>query len=301
MSGWLSSSPFSNFSMVECTSPACAVDLGGAAPHHDQAREALLLLEALDVGRHLVGQVALVLPLLDVLAAELLHVDGVEDRGPGLDRLQEGLERGEVLVAQHARLASPPRTCCRCRCPSRRRRCPRGRRWGRARRSAGCGCPSACRGARCPSGSGCRWAWRARCGSPPRRRRTSWPPRPCPGSRTPSFPFAGAISRPFAAFAAMHSPMKGKMLTRAARAEPQLAEVSGMRPLRDRNSRAAAVSSHVVARARRSGPRTRGSEGCPIGSGSRRCRTSRTSGSGSRVEARCRRRSRNEDCAFLRR
>ena len=95
-----------------------AVDLGGAAPHHHQPAQAVLLLELLDVGDDLVGEVALVLALLDVLPVQLLHVHGIEDGRPGLDRLQEALQRLQVLVVEHARLARRPRRRCRCRRPS---------------------------------------------------------------------------------------------------------------------------------------------------------------------------------------
>src|SRR5262249_12621069 len=50
-------------------------------------------------------QVALALPLLDVLAAEALDVGGIEHRGPGLDVLEEALQRLQVLAVEHARLA----------------------------------------------------------------------------------------------------------------------------------------------------------------------------------------------------
>ena len=81
------------------------VDLGGAAPDHHQPREVVLLLEAEDVRGHLLGEVPLVLALLDALSPQLLDVGGVEDGGPGPHGLQEGLQRLEVLVVEHARLA----------------------------------------------------------------------------------------------------------------------------------------------------------------------------------------------------
>ena len=74
------------------------VHLGRSAPDHHQAAEPVLLLEVLDVGDDLFGQIALVLALLDVLSVQLLHVDGIEDGRPGLDRLQEGLQGLQMLV-----------------------------------------------------------------------------------------------------------------------------------------------------------------------------------------------------------
>ena len=82
-----------------------AVDLRGAAPHHHQPAQAVFALELLDVGDHLVGEVALALALLDVLSVQLLHVDGIEHRRPGLDRLQEALQGLQVIAVQHPRLA----------------------------------------------------------------------------------------------------------------------------------------------------------------------------------------------------
>ena len=81
------------------------VDLGRPAPHHHQPGEAALLAEAVDVRLDLLGEVPLALPLLDVLTGQLLHVDGVEHRGPRLDPLQERLHGREVLVVEDTRLA----------------------------------------------------------------------------------------------------------------------------------------------------------------------------------------------------
>ena len=58
-------------------------------------------MKALDVGDHLVGQIALVLALLDVRAVEALHVVLVEDRRQRLDGLQVGLQLRQRLLVQH--------------------------------------------------------------------------------------------------------------------------------------------------------------------------------------------------------
>ena len=81
----------------------------------------------------LLGEVALVLALLDVRAVEPLDVALVEDRRHRLDRLELAAHLLELRRLQHAgrpggARSSPPR-----RCPSRRRRCRRGRRAGRTR------------------------------------------------------------------------------------------------------------------------------------------------------------------------
>ena len=65
-------------------------DFSRAAPDHDDAIDCLS--ECLDVGAHLVGEVALVLALLDVRAVEALDVVLVEDRGQRLDGFEVGLE-----------------------------------------------------------------------------------------------------------------------------------------------------------------------------------------------------------------
>ena len=80
------------------------IDLGGAAPDHDHAVQALVLLEAGDVVAHLLGQVALALALLHVRAVELLHVLRVEHGGPGLDPFEERLHGRQVAVFEDARL-----------------------------------------------------------------------------------------------------------------------------------------------------------------------------------------------------
>ena len=64
------------------------VDLGAAAPDHHEPIAAVRLLERADVGDHLLGQVALVLALLDVRAVEPLHVALVEHRRHRLDRFE---------------------------------------------------------------------------------------------------------------------------------------------------------------------------------------------------------------------
>ena len=128
------------------------VDLGGAAPDHDQAREVVLLLEAEDVRGHLLREVPLVLALLDALSPQLLHVRGIEDGGPGPHGLR-GTASGRRGARGSARppCARPRRRRPR-RCPSPRRRRLPGGSGGRARRCAGCVLPSACPAAPSPSG-----------------------------------------------------------------------------------------------------------------------------------------------------
>ena len=65
-------------------------DLGAAAPDHDQAIERVVRLELPDIGDHLLGQILLVLPLLDVRAVEPLHVPLIEDGRPGTDLFELG-------------------------------------------------------------------------------------------------------------------------------------------------------------------------------------------------------------------
>ena len=62
-------------------------DFGRAAPDHDDAVDGLF--ECLDVGAELLGEVALVLALLDVGAVEALDVVLVEDGGHGLDGFED--------------------------------------------------------------------------------------------------------------------------------------------------------------------------------------------------------------------
>ena len=54
-----------------------------AAPHHHQPIEVVVGLEPADVGDHLLGQILLVLALLDVRAVEALDVPLIEHRRPG--------------------------------------------------------------------------------------------------------------------------------------------------------------------------------------------------------------------------
>ena len=68
-------------------------------PDHHHAVHGLL--EGLNVGPHLLGQIALVLALLHVRAMQALHVVLVEDRRQRLDRLQVGLQLRERLLVQH--------------------------------------------------------------------------------------------------------------------------------------------------------------------------------------------------------
>ena len=86
--GSFSSSARSKFAIVACASDRGHVDLGAAAPDHDEPIEPVVLLEQADVFHHLLGQVALVLALLDVRAVEPLDVALIEDRRPGPDLLE---------------------------------------------------------------------------------------------------------------------------------------------------------------------------------------------------------------------
>ena len=87
------------------------VDLGAAGPDHDEAIEIVVFLELLDVRHHLLGEVPLRLPFLDVGTVEPLDVMLIEHRRPranlfqlGADLLEQpGLEdaggfRGAVAV-----------------------------------------------------------------------------------------------------------------------------------------------------------------------------------------------------------
>ena len=79
-------------------------DLRAAAPDHDQAAEVVILLEGADVFAQLLGQVALVLALLDVRAVEALHVLAVEDGFPGLDGFELRPDLLEQVLLEHARV-----------------------------------------------------------------------------------------------------------------------------------------------------------------------------------------------------
>ncbi len=74
------------------------VDLGGAAPDHDLAVGAGLELG--DVVADLVGEVALVLAGLYLLAGEALDVVLVEDGGQGLDGFEEGTDLLELVAVE---------------------------------------------------------------------------------------------------------------------------------------------------------------------------------------------------------
>ena len=108
------------------------VDLGAAAPDHDEALEPVLLLESAHVLAQLVGHLALVRALLHVGPVEPLDV--AADRTPPTSgessRARGGPDR--AATARARRPSSPPRTSCLRRCPS--RRTPR-RRATRAERS----------------------------------------------------------------------------------------------------------------------------------------------------------------------
>ena len=86
-----------------CTATFLHVDLGAAAPHHDEPIELVLLLERADVVHHLLGEVALVLALLDVRTVEPLHVALIEDRRHRLDGFELGRELLEQRRLEHAR------------------------------------------------------------------------------------------------------------------------------------------------------------------------------------------------------
>ena len=96
------------------------VDLGAAGPDHDEAIEIVVFLELLDVRHHLLGEVPLRLPFLDVGTVEPLDVVLIEHRRPRANLLQL---RAHLLEQRRARgrrpssrrCSSPPR-----RCPSRR-------------------------------------------------------------------------------------------------------------------------------------------------------------------------------------
>ena len=81
------------------------VALGRAAPDHHQALRSGGLLEVADILAKLLGEVHLVLALLDVGAVDQLDVIVVEYRLPRLDRLQEGLDLLQQFLFEHARLA----------------------------------------------------------------------------------------------------------------------------------------------------------------------------------------------------
>ena len=75
-------------------------------PHTITRREQpCFSLNAADVGNQLVGQVLLVLALLDVGAAQALHVALVEHRRHGLDGLELGAHLFEQRAVEHARRA----------------------------------------------------------------------------------------------------------------------------------------------------------------------------------------------------
>ena len=77
------------------------IDLGGAAPDHDLTIG--LGLELGDVVANLVGEIALVLAGLDLLAFEALDVVLVEGGGEGLDGLEEGANLFELVAVEDLR------------------------------------------------------------------------------------------------------------------------------------------------------------------------------------------------------
>ena len=77
--------------------------LGAPHPQHHQAIAAVLGLERADVGDQLLGQVALVLALLDVRPVQPLHVALVEHGRHGLDGFQLPAHLIELRRLQYAR------------------------------------------------------------------------------------------------------------------------------------------------------------------------------------------------------
>ena len=65
-------------------------DFGAAAPDHHQPIEVVVGLELADVGDHLLGEILLVLALLDVRTVEALHVPLIEHRRPGTNLFELG-------------------------------------------------------------------------------------------------------------------------------------------------------------------------------------------------------------------
>ena len=74
-------------------------NLRRAAPDHHHAIDGLL--EGLDVGAHLVSQLALALALLDVRAVQALDVVLIEYRGQRLDGFKIGFQLTESFLLQH--------------------------------------------------------------------------------------------------------------------------------------------------------------------------------------------------------
>ena len=109
-------------SIVWCARRLGHEDLGAAAPDHHEAIELVVGLELPDVGDQLLGEVLLVLALLDVRAVEPLHVVPIEHGRPRLDLLELGPHLLEQRRLEHAGGAWPPRSSCPRRCPSRRTR-----------------------------------------------------------------------------------------------------------------------------------------------------------------------------------
>ena len=99
--------------------PGDSVMKTSVLPHQTitSAIEVVVRLELPDVGDDLLGEVALVLALLDVRAVEPLHVVLVEHRRPRADLLELGPHLVEQRLLEHAGRLAP-------RCSSRPRRCP---------------------------------------------------------------------------------------------------------------------------------------------------------------------------------
>ena len=102
IAGSFSSRPRSKFLSDWCTS--LSVMKISVLPHQIITRRSRLLsfLNLLDVGDHLFGEVALVLPLLDVRAVEPLHVVLIEHGRPRPDLLELGPDLVEQRLLEDA-------------------------------------------------------------------------------------------------------------------------------------------------------------------------------------------------------
>ncbi len=98
----LSSSPFSKVGHGLVHRALLHEDLGAAGPHHDEPIAAVLGLERADVGDELLGEVPLVLALLDVGAVEPLDVALVEHGRHRLHGLELAAHLFELRVLEHA-------------------------------------------------------------------------------------------------------------------------------------------------------------------------------------------------------
>ena len=76
-------------------------DLGRAAPDHHLALGHLFI--GLNVGPQLLGQIALILALLDVAALQTLDVILIENRGHGPDPFEEGANGLQLVAIENVR------------------------------------------------------------------------------------------------------------------------------------------------------------------------------------------------------